>query len=180
AAAARRQYDDLCPEQVQRAVFQPPREDAAALALVDDEIEDDVMDEELGVVLQALLIEGMEHRMTGPVGGGAGALGQAFAPLHGVPAERPLVDEALLGARERHTKMLELDYRFHRIAAHELDRVLVAEPVRPLDGVVHVPAPVVLAHIAERGADAALRRDGMAAGREDLADTGGLEPGNGH
>ena len=118
--------------------------------------------------------------MPGPVGGGAGALGQTLAPLHGVAAERPLVDQAVLGARERHTKVLELDDRFHCIAAHEFDRVLVAEPVGPLDGVVHVPAPVVLAHIAERRADAALRRDGMAAGREDLADAGGLEPRNGH
>src|SRR5437868_10427114 len=98
AAAARRQYDDLCPEQVQSAVFQPPREDATALALIHDEIEDDVLDEELGVVLQALLIEGMEHRVTRPVGGGAGALGQTLAPLHRASAERPLVDEALLGA----------------------------------------------------------------------------------
>src|SRR5271170_6868698 len=102
--------------------------------------------------------------MPGPVGGGAGALGQAFAPLHGMAAERPLVDQAILGARERDAEMLEFYDRRHCIAAHELDRVLVAEPVGPLDGVVHVPAPVVLAHIAERRADAALCRNGMAAG----------------
>ena len=35
-------------------------------------------------------------------------------------------------------------------------------------------------HIAERGADAALRRHGMAARRKDLGDAGRLEPGGGH
>ena len=76
--------------------------------------------------------------------------------------------------------MLELDHRRDGLAAHVLDRVLVAEPVRALDRVVHVPAPVVRPHIAERGADAALRRDGVAARREDLGDAGRGEPGLGH
>src|SRR5204862_4648288 len=34
---------------------------------------------------------------------------------------------------------------------------------------VHVPAPIVGAHVAERGADAALRGDGVAARRKYLA-----------
>src|SRR5690606_24732888 len=53
--------------------------------------------------------------------------------------------------------------------------VLVAEPVRALDGVVHVPAPVVLAHVAERRADAALRRHRVAAGRKHLAQASGRQ-----
>src|SRR5690606_30545036 len=68
-----------------------------------------------------------------------------------------------------------LDHGRRRLAAHVLDRVLVAQPVRPLHGVVHVPAPVVLAHVAERRADAALRRDGVAARRESLAERRGLQ-----
>ena len=67
----------------------------------------------------------------------------AFAVFHHVAAERPLVDLPVFGARERHAEMLELDDRRDRVAAHVFDRVLVAEPVRPLDRVVHVPAPVV-------------------------------------
>src|SRR6202035_569168 len=55
------------------------------------------------------------------------------------------------------------------------DRVLVAEPVRTLDGVVHVPAPVVLAHVAERGRDAALRSNGVRAGRKHFGDAGGAQ-----
>jgi hypothetical protein len=49
-----------------------------------------------------------------------------------------------------------------------------------LDGVVHMPAPVVLAHVAERGADAALGGGGVAAGREHLGEAGGREAGLAH
>src|SRR5215813_15457710 len=43
-----------------------------------------------------------------------------------------------------------------------------------------MPAPVVFTHIAERRTDAALRCNGVAAGREDLADARGLQPARGH
>lgn len=43
------------------------------------------------------------------------------------------------------------------------------------DGVVHVPLPVVLLHVAEGGVDAALGSDGVAPRREQLGDDGGLE-----
>src|SRR5260221_301561 len=75
--------------------------------------------------------------------------------------------------------MLELDHRRRRFAAEIFDRILVAEPVRPFDGVVHVPLPVIRPHVAEARSDAALRRDGVAARREDLGDAGRLQSGSG-
>ena len=42
-----------------------------------------------------------------------------------------------------------------------------------------MPAPVVLAHVSQRGADAALCGHGMAAGREHLGQRRGLEAGLG-
>jgi hypothetical protein len=42
-----------------------------------------------------------------------------------------------------------------------------------------VPAPVILAHVAERGSNTALRGDRMRTRREDFRDTGGLQPGGG-
>ncbi len=115
--------------------------------------------------------------MAGAVGGGAGALRRrALAHVLGHAAECALVDLALGGAAERQPRMLELDHRGRRLAAQIFDRVLVAEPVGALDRIVHVPGPMVRAHVAEAGGDPALRRDGMAAGREDLGDAGGLQP----
>ena len=126
-----------------------------------------------------LLIQRVQHRVAGAIRRRAGALRDALAVVRGHAAERALVDAAVVGARERHAVVLELDDRGRRFLAHELDRVLVAQPVRALDGVVHVPAPVVLAHVAERRADAALRRHGVAARRKHLGDAGGRQSGFG-
>src|SRR5207302_403547 len=88
-------------------------------------------------------------------------------------------DAAAFGARERHAVVLQLDHRRRRLLAHQLDRVLVAEPIRALDGVVHVPAPVVLTHVAQRRADSALGSHGVAARRKELADAGGRQTARG-
>ena len=69
--------------------------------------------------------------------------------------------------------MLKFDHCIRSLFAHVLDRILIAEPVRALDSVVHVPAPVIRAHVAKGRADSALRSDGMASGREHLGNTGG-------
>ena len=144
-------------------------------AVLHDEVEREILDEEIDLVLHALAVERVQHRVAGAVGGGAGALCDALAVIRSHAAEGALIDLAFLGAREGHAEMLEFVDRFRRIAAEIFDGVLIAQPVRTLDGVVHVPAPVVLAHIAERGGDAALRRDRVAARRKHLGDAGGLE-----
>src|SRR5689334_24986045 len=113
--------------------------------------------------------------MAGAIGSRAGALRLGLAILRGHAAERPLVYLAVVGARERHAPMLQLVHGFRRVADHVFDRVLVAEPVRSLDGVVHVPTPVVGMHVAERGRDATLRRDRVRAGRKHLGDAGGAQ-----
>jgi len=57
--------------------------------------------------------------------------------------------------------------------------VLIPQPITAFYRVVHVPAPVILAHVAERGVDAALGRDGVGAGGEELGDAGCFEAGFG-
>ncbi len=163
-------------EAVDAAVVELHRDHAAAAAVLHDEVDDEILDEELGGMLERGAVERVQHGVAGAVGGGAGALRDALAVIGGHAAERALVDLAVLGARKRNTPVLELIHRRRRIAAHIFDGVLIAEPVRPLDGVVHVPAPVVLAHVAERCSNAALGRDGVRAGRKHLADAGGAQP----
>ena len=149
--------------------------------LAHQQVEREILDEELRVVAQRLAVERVEDGVAGAVGSGAGALHRrALAELGHVAAERPLVDLALVGARERHAIVLELIDRGGRLARQILHGVHVAEPVRPLDGVVHVPLPVVRAHVLERGGNAALRRDGMRTRRKHLGHAGGVEPLLGH
>ena len=62
--------------------------------------------------------------------------------------------------------VIELDDCLRRLATHVLNGVLVAEPVGALDRVVHVVAPVVLLHVANRRVDAALRCHSVRADNE--------------
>ena len=162
-------------EAMQRAVFQRERHHAAAGAVLHDQVEGEILDEELGRMAQRLPVERVQHGVAGAVRRRAGALRDALAEMGGHAAEGALIDLAVLGARERQAVVVELVDRRRRLAHQIFDGVLVAEPVRPLDGVVHVPAPVVLAHVAERGGDAALGGDRVRAGGEDLGDAGGLQ-----
>ena len=176
AIAAGGEDRGLGAEAMQRAVVELERDHAAAGALVvHDQVDGEELDEEFGGVAQRLAVHGVQHGMAGAVGGGAGALRLALAVIQRHAAERPLIDLAVLGARERHAPMLQLVDGFGRVAHHVFDGVLVAEPVRPLDGVVHVPAPVVRMHVAERSGNAALRRDRVRAGRKHLGDAGGAQ-----
>ncbi len=163
-----------------RAGFHLQRDDAQHVAVgVADQVERHPLDEELRARAHVALVERVQHRVAGAVGGGAGALHRLLAEVGRVAAERPLVDRAVGVAVERHPEVLELVDDLGRHPAHVLDRVLVAEPVGALDRVVHVPQPVVLGHVAERGADAALRRDRVRARREHLGQHGHRQAGFG-
>ena len=177
AIPARREHGHVGAEPVQGTVIEVPGKDAPTGAVVvHEEVERDVFDEEFRVVAQALLVERVQDGVTGAIRRGAGSLGRAFAEVGRHSAERALVDPPVLGAREGDPEVFELDDGGDRLAAHVLDRVLIAEPVRPLHRVVHVPPPVVLAHVAERGAHAALGRHRVAAGRKELGHAGGCDP----
>ena len=178
AIAAGGQDDHLRPEQVQGAIGQVPAEHAGAgTFLIHDQVDGEILDEEMRVVLQRLAIERVQHGVPGTVGGGTGPLrGCPLTELRGHAAEGTLIDAAFLGTAEGHTEVLQLQHRIDGVTHHVLDGVLVTQPVRPLDGVVHVPAPVVGAHVAQRGGDAALRRDRVRPRREHLGDAGRVQP----
>jgi len=127
-------------------------------------------------VLQRLAVQRVQHRVPGPVRRARAAVRlPASAVIEALASERALIDFPVVGSRERQAVVFELDHRLGRLAAHVLDRVLVPEPVRALDRVVRVPAPVVLGHVPERGVDAALRGDRVRARREQLGDARRLQ-----
>ena len=180
AIAARGDDRLLGADTVNAAILEAPSHDAAADAIIHDEVEREVLDEELGGMAQRLPIERVQHGMAGAVRGGASPERRGAIPEIGRhAAEGTLIDFSVLGAAERHAVMLKLVDRGGCVAAQILDGVLVAEPVGPFHGVVHVPAPVVPAHIAERGGDAALRSHRVRTGRKHLGDASRLEPGLG-
>jgi len=150
------------------------------MSCVHDQVEREVFHEELDLVLQALLIQRVQNGMAGAVGRRTGAHRRGLAVILHMAAEGALVNAAILGAGEGHAVMFELNDRGDRLAAHIFDGVLVTQPIRALDGVIHVPAPVILAHIAQGRADAALGGHRVAARGEDFGDAGGFEAGGPH
>jgi hypothetical protein len=100
----------------------------------------------------------------------AGDVGDVVGPRGGRSAERAGSEVAAAVAVEGDSGMLEPEDLVRRLAAHDLDRVLVAEEVRALDGVVRVRLPGVLR--VERGVDAARGGNRVGPHRVDLGDDG--------
>jgi hypothetical protein len=176
AIAASRENDRVRFEAVDRAVFHAERDDAPAFAIFHDQIEREIFNEEVCIIFQALLIERVEHGVAGAVRRSTGALdGRAFAHILHMAAERALVDRAILIAGEGNACVFEFVNRRWGFADHIFDRVLIAEPVRALDRVIHVPGPVVGRVVAEARRDSALCCHGVGAGGEDLGDARGLQ-----
>jgi hypothetical protein len=86
-----------------------------------------------------------------------------------VATEPPLGNLAVRSATERQAHVLQLEHGVDGFAAHHLRRVLVDQVVAAFHGVEHVPCPVVLLQVAQRGANAALGSARMGAGRVELA-----------
>jgi hypothetical protein len=56
-----------------------------------------------------------------------------------------------------------------------VNSVLIAEPIRTLYGVVHVPPPVILVHVSERGIDTTLGGDGVRSSRKEFGNASSVE-----
>src|SRR5690606_29804585 len=171
------QNDLLAFKDIDFAGFHFQRGDAENVAcFIAQEVECHPFNEELGTGRHVTLIKRVQHGMTGTVSGGTGALDRLFAEVGSVTTEGTLVNGAVRVAVKRHAEVLKLIHGVGRFTAHEFDGVLVAEPVGTFHRVVHVPVPVVFAHVAQRGADTALSGDSMRTGREDFGENGYRQP----
>lgn len=56
-----------------------------------------------------------------------------------------------------------------------MDSILITQPVGTLDGIVHVPEPVIGMHVTKSSVDTTLGGHGVGTGREKLGDTSGVE-----
>ena len=165
--------DALRGEQLHRPVADVARDRAAARAVVvlHHRRHEPLLEAvDLRVVLHELLVEHVQQRLAGDIGHVVGACGRGAA--EGARAEL-----ALGIAVEGDSAVLEPQHLARRLAAHHLDRVLVAEIVRALDRVVGVRLPRVVG--VERGVDAARGRVGVRADRVDLGHDGHGRPGLG-
>src|SRR5882757_4180823 len=108
AVTAGCQNGSVSAEAVECAVLDVPCQHTAAGApVIHQKIKGDIFDEELGVVIQALLVQRVQNRMPGSIGRGAGPLGHLLAVFDGLPAEWSLIDTSFAGARKRPAEMLK-------------------------------------------------------------------------
>src|SRR5205823_10594339 len=154
AGAAGGEDHRLRPDRLQTAVEQVPADDALTAAAVLDELPGEVLLVRRDVALADLLVENLDQDVARDIGGVSGARCARGA-------ERTLRYAAVRRAREDGAPVLQLVDVAGRLVAEDLDRVLVAEVVRPLDGVVGVDLRVVLRRVSERRIDAALGSTGV-------------------
>src|SRR5471030_533403 len=107
----------------------------------------------------------------------ASALHRLFAEMGRVAAEWTLINGAIRVAVEWHAEVFQFVHDLRCFTAHEFDSILVAQIVATLDGVEHMPEPVVFGHVAERRTDTALRRNCVRAGRENLGQDSDVQTG---
>jgi hypothetical protein len=117
------------------------------------------------VALHELLVEDLDEDV-------AGDIRRVHGARRAGGAERALRQAAVLASREERAPVLELVDVARRLAREDLDRVLVAEVVRPLHRVERVLLGVVLPRVPERCVDPALGGAGVAPGRVQLRDHG--------
>ena len=83
----------------QSALDAPGREvdcdNPATATVFHDQVDGEILDVELGIVLQGLLVQGVQHRVAGAVRRGAGARRLLAAEVLALAAEGALVDPAV-------------------------------------------------------------------------------------
>merc|ERR1719187_90810 len=147
----------LAPEPVDRAVLETQGDHTAALALLHQQVQGEILHEIIAVVPKTLTIQGMQHGVPCPVSHTAAPVGLSTLPvLVRLATKSPLVDLALRCAGEWHTVVLQLYDSSRGLSGHVVDGVLISQPIRSFDSVVHVPLPVVRFHVAERSIDSTL------------------------
>ncbi|MNB66243.1 hypothetical protein D3C75_127140 [compost metagenome] len=159
------------------ASFDADRDHTDEIAfLVLHQVDSVVLVQERGTGFQVALIKGVQQGVTGTVGSRASTRSlAAFTVVLGLTTERTLVDTALFGTRERQTHVVQLENRGRAFLTHVFDSVLVTDVVGALDGIVHVPAPVIVrVSRRDRARDAALSGYSVRTGRENLGDHGSL------
>mmetsp|Transcript_34818 Transcript_34818/g.42009 ORF Transcript_34818/g.42009 Transcript_34818/m.42009 type:complete len:352 (+) Transcript_34818:867-1922(+) len=165
--------DSLCRlEAMNCAVLHTHCDDTNAVSLVvHNQVKREILDKELGVVLQSLAVQGVEHRVPSAIGSTSAAISLAtVAKVQALSTKSALVDFTFLCAGEWQSIVLQLQHCFWRFTAHVLNGVLITKPVATLDGIIRVPTPVVFGHISESSIDPTLSSNGVRASGEQLCD----------
>src|SRR2546421_4054707 len=135
--------------------------DATGLSIIDQQIEHEVFVEEAHLVLHRVLVHRLQDHVPGAVGGVAGTAYRSLAKVACMSAEAALVDTPIGCAVEWQATMFQFVDGIDRFTCQDLGRGLIYQVVAALDGIVHMPLPVVFFHVAQRGRNTSLGGSGV-------------------
>jgi hypothetical protein len=99
----------VSPETVERTVFHVERNDTNTLAILHDQVQGKIFDEEIRVVSERLAVKGVEEGVASTVSSRSATVRlTTFAILQRLTTKGTLVDLPLLGTGERNTVVFEL------------------------------------------------------------------------
>jgi hypothetical protein len=99
----------VCTETVESSVLHVEGNNTNTLAVLHNQVQSEVFDEEVGVVSQRLTIKSVENSVASSVSSSGTSIGlTTLAELEGLTAEGTLVDLAFLGSGERYAVVFEL------------------------------------------------------------------------
>jgi hypothetical protein len=134
---------------VDLARSQLERDDPArAAVLADQQIQRVELIEEIDLMLDSLLVERLQDHVTSAICGITGALDRPFAEVPRVTPESALVHTPVRKAVEGQTHVLQLEHGIDRFPGQYRRGILVDQIVATLDGVEHVPLPVIFFDVA--------------------------------
>ncbi|MNC23333.1 hypothetical protein D3C75_713550 [compost metagenome] len=128
--------------------------------------------EDRGFVLQVLLVQRVQQRVTGTVSRCRSTCRLLAAEVLRLAAKRTLINSAIVKTGERQTHVLQFQNRFRAGFTHIFNGVLVTDIVGTFYRVIHMPFPVVFVGITQRYGDTTLRRHGMGTGWENFRQQG--------
>lgn len=139
----------VCAESVKSSILLVVGKNTLALAVLHDQVKGEVLNEIVCVVAERLSVKSVKKSVSGSVSGSAASVCLAtLSEVLRLTTERTLVDLSVLGSREWATVVLQLNDGRRRLSRHVMDGILVSQPIRTLNCVVHVPSPVILVHVA--------------------------------
>ena len=106
--------------------------------------------------MDILLVKRLQDSVSGTVRCSAGSHCLVATKILALAAKSTLVNVAIIQAGKRHAGMFKfIDYA-RRHLTHKLNRILVTEIIATLDGIEHVPMPLVGRDIGQRRIHATL------------------------
>jgi hypothetical protein len=92
------------------------------------------------------------------IGNGTAAVSLATSTeILRLTSEGSLVNFSFLCSAERHAVRFKFKNSFRSLSGHVVNGILITEPITTLHGVIEVPSPIILMHVAKSGIDTTLK-----------------------